>query len=121
MVILSIMTAIAFSYKDFKEIQKKNWLLEDHGITTLARKLMNDVITDNIVTTFEDLKELHNPLRDSFVAYKPSEVKKYTKSDEELSPNPEDYDFQAKVHEKPRVIPDFVNTPNPKDGRLYSN
>ena len=120
MVILSVITAVAFSYKDFEETQKKNWLLEDQGISTLAKKLMNNVISENFVTTLEDLKELHNPFKDSFIPYKQSEIKTETLNSadglDRKTINPDEYGYDAKIHEKPRVIPDFVGAQNFKDG-----
>mmetsp|Transcript_32627 Transcript_32627/g.29501 ORF Transcript_32627/g.29501 Transcript_32627/m.29501 type:complete len:133 (+) Transcript_32627:813-1211(+) len=62
MVILSIMTTIAFSYKDFIETQKTGWLLqEDDGVGNLTKKFLRDVVHDSAVSTLEDLKTLKKP------------------------------------------------------------
>jgi len=37
MVLLSVITTCAFSFKDFQEAQKKNWLLGGDGLGTLAK------------------------------------------------------------------------------------
>lgn len=115
MVILSAVTAFAFSYKDFRETQKQNWLLEKQGMRDLAKKLVNDVITDNFVTALEDLKDLKNPLTDPFRSYKPSEVKTdcvsvgiIEDSGESGSSLNNIKDFNAVVHERPFIIPEFM-------------
>jgi len=107
MLILSLLTTIAFSYKDFRESQKQNWLLEEQGVMDLGKKFMNSVMTDNIVTTLEDLKDLKDP----FTSFKPSEIKKNTISDEQTVMNismQKDKDHHAQMYEAPRVIPDFI-------------
>ena len=114
MVILSAVTAFAFSYKDFRETQKKNWLLERQGMKDLAKKLMNDVITDNFVTALEDLKDLRDPFIDPFKSYKPSEIKtdcvtlavieETTDSNQSTATK----DYNATLYERPFVIPGFM-------------
>jgi len=109
MVILSIMTTIAFSYKDFKETQKKDCLLEKNGVLTLSRRLMKNVIPENVVGTFLDLKDLGSPIKKPFKPYKPSLVKTDTLSSAKTQdPNASiSVDDEIQVHEKPVVILEF--------------
>jgi len=124
MVILSIMTTIAFSYKDFTETQKKDCLLEKRGVLTLGRMLMKNVIPDNFVTTFTDLKELGSPLKKPFKSYKPSQVKRDTLSadkmlDSTLSTSSIE-DSNIEIHQEPMVILEFFGRQSP-DEKITSN
>jgi len=109
MVVLSVMTTIAFSYKDFKEMQKSGWLLDDQSMMDLGKRLVNNVMSESFITTLEDLKELGDPLQNPFRSFKPGEVKKEANSgstDTDSSYN-NDKDSNAKIYELPTVIPGF--------------
>jgi len=108
MVILSIVTTIAFSYKDFTETQKKNWLLDtEQGVLGLGKKLINDVVKENIVTTLEDLQDLKNPIKDTLRAFKSGEVKRKGSDQVAMQENIENKDCHAEIHEHPYVVPEF--------------
>jgi len=107
MVLLSVLTTIAFSYKDFTDSQKKNWLLDQsHGVIGLGKKLISDVVTENIITTFEDLKDLKNPIKDPFRTFTSGEVKRKMSDQVAVDVNAEK-DCHAEVHENPYVVPEF--------------
>jgi len=111
MVVLSVMTTVAFSYKDFKEMQKTGWLLEEQSMMDLGKRLMNNVVSESFVTTLEDLRELGDPLQNPFRSFKQGEVKKggNLSSSTETDTNLGDKDSSTKIHELPSVIPGFLN------------
>lgn len=113
MVILTIMTTIAFSYKDFKETQKKGFLKRE-GIMTLTKKLVDNVFTDGFVSAVKDLKDLKEPLRDPFKKYRDANIEHthlMTLSSKISNGmiTEDQLETQVTVFEKPAFIPGFVN------------
>ena len=105
MVILAILTTIAYSYRDFHEAQKKNWLLAGEGVGTLAKKFLNDVVSGTVTTTLEDLKDLRQP----FEKLEKTEVlieHKTTGSDDDSEGGRRE--FNTQMYEKPHIIPNFI-------------
>jgi hypothetical protein len=57
MVILSLVTAIAFSHKDFKDTVSANTFFKQAGAALIAKRFMKDIIADNFITTMGDMAE----------------------------------------------------------------
>ncbi len=108
MVILSITSCIAFSYKDFKETQEAEKL----GFRTLSHRLLVSVVSDNIVTAVADLRELGSPLKGPFKRFVQSEVRKesYSSSITEEASQLEgaEKEYSTKIHETPNLMTRFL-------------
>jgi len=108
MVILSITSCIAFSYKDFKETQEAEKL----GFRDLGHRLLVSVVSDNIVTAVADLKELGSPLKGPFKRFVQPQVRKesYSSSVTEETTQIEEAEkeYSAKIHETPNLITRFL-------------
>jgi len=114
MVILSIMTTIAFSYQDFRESERVGPYFKRDGIKDLTKKLVNEVLKENVVEAFEDLKELKEPLKDPFKKYRDVEIEETeiltisVKREKGLISDDVHKQVRIVVNENPHVIPNFV-------------
>jgi len=108
MVILSITSCIAFSYKDFKEIEE----IEKVGIRDLGHRLLISVVSDNFVTAVSDLRELGSPLKGPFKRFVQTEVRResYASSLTEEGAQIEEIEkeYKTKIHETPNLITRFM-------------
>lgn len=114
MVILSIMTTIAFSYQDFRETERVGPYFKRDGFKDLTKKLVNEVLKENVVEAFEDLKELKEPLKDPFKKYRDVEIEQTDlltismKKEKGLISGDVHRQVRIVVNENPHVIPNFV-------------
>jgi len=111
MVILSIMTAIAFSYKDFADSAGANSFFRKADVKFLANKFGN-VITDNFLETMDDMKEFAGGYRSkSFTVnvVAGSEIQKSSFNSTET--NSEESAQKAILFEQISIIPNSLGNP----------
>jgi len=114
MVILAIMTTMAFSYQDFRESERVGPYFKRDGIKDLTKKLVQDVLVENVVEAFEDLKELKEPLKDPFKKYKEINVEQTeimtisVKKEKGIISDDVHRQVRIVVNENPHIIPNFV-------------
>ena len=114
MVILSIMTTVAFSYQDFKESERVGPYFKRDGLKDLTKKLVNEVLVENVVEAFEDLKELKEPLKDPFKKFKDAEIEEgeiltiSVKKEKGLISDDVHKQVRIVITENLHVVPNFV-------------
>jgi len=116
MVILSIVTTVAFSYQDFREAERigPSFLKKD-GIKHLTEKLLQNVIVENVSEAFQDLKELKEPLKDPFKSYRDANIERgeimtiAAKQEKGLITEEIHKQVRITVHEMPLIVPNFIN------------
>jgi len=116
MIILAGLLVVAFSHRDFKESQKRGFFFGKDQARVLTKRLLNDVITTNLVNAFGDLKELQDPLTNPFKSYDGGKAQLETsdlmtvssKLDKGLIGKEVLDEFRVTIDEKPMVIPNFI-------------
>jgi len=104
MVVLSSLTAFAFSYKDFKQAETANSFFKKASVGFLATRLVQDVISSELMTTVDDLKLLAEPFRRESFAFKKDEALKTSFHSTEAEENEQ----KSVLFDKIVVIPDSL-------------
>lgn len=124
MVILTFMTTVAFSHRDFKETEKYNVFVKSYGVEALTKKLVSNVFKENFITAFEDLKELKEPLKDTFKSYKNGQIEQSnimamsSKQKDGFIDDEVFMQFKVNIMEKPQVIPNFIKSGDGEEDSL---
>ena len=106
MIILSIMTAIAFSHKDFKDSSVANSFFKKARIGLVAATF-RDVLANNINDAYDDLKEFSNPFHNKGFTVKGDRVVKGSFHEENLVG---EADQKATLHDKIVIYPNSLGS-----------
>ena len=116
MIILSILTVIAFSHKDFRHTQQVN--SDRYRFGSITKRLVSNVIGDSFVEAFTDLKDLQEPFRDPFKKYRDANLRNdqlltlEQKIELGIVTDADLNSYSVRIHELPNFIIDHVQIPH---------